>query len=169
MTRHHPDIIPASKDLQTRIGTGTIDQAAIKRSEQAMILHRPDFIKVAAPILNSLRRSLKQINPHDRTSLLPTLLIEPIIDLKGMGRMFGYDLVTDLANVMLAFLDVIPHLDADVMELLYAHERTLRALVNRKMNGHGGASGTTLVRELKEACNRYLRQQKLPPLVVGAV
>jgi chemotaxis protein histidine kinase CheA len=159
-------IIPASTELARKTGGGELDPALIKQSAQAMQLHRVEFAKVAAPLLDQIQSSLTGLEGTTVDAHADALdnLIGPVMDLKANGKMFGYDLVTDLAQVMLAFLEQRPRLDRDVMELMYAHVRTLRAIVERRMSGRGGASGQHLVRELIGACNRYLRQAHLPPL-----
>ena len=69
--------------------------------------------------------------------------------------MFKYDLITILADTMLAFLESIKRIDPDVIHLAEAHLASLQVIIAKKIKGSGGTSGEYLKQELEEAVQRY--------------
>jgi hypothetical protein len=80
------------------------------------------------------------------------------MELKANGTMFKYELVSEFASTMLSFLEHIEQLDNDAIQIIDAHEKTLSALVAKRMKGHGGAVGAQLCKELEDVCGRYYRK-----------
>jgi len=79
--------------------------------------------------------------------------------IKANAAMFNYDLITNLANVMLSFLESIKKLDKDVIEIVDAHHKTLTMIVLKKMKGDIGEPGKQLENELKGVCKRYFSRK----------
>ena len=73
--------------------------------------------------------------------------------------MFKYDLVGNLTNIMLNFLETVEDFDDDVIDIVQAHEDTLRHIITNKIAGDGGEDGMRLQKELKDACKRYFAKR----------
>jgi hypothetical protein len=80
------------------------------------------------------------------------------MDLKASGGMFGYGLVTEVADVALDFLERLDHLNDDALEIIEIHHKTLGTIIASGLRGNGGKAGLSLSKELYGACQRYYKK-----------
>ncbi len=152
-------IIKADKELQRKAGMGEISPHRIELAQSLIQNNTVDFTEIALPALVRLREAVaatKTVNQDFQVFV--DRIINPVMELKANGKMFKYDLVGDLASIMLGFLEQIHTLDNDSIEIISAHERTLTAIIMKRISGDGGPSGTQLRSELESACTRYYRK-----------
>lgn len=150
------NVIKASYDLQKKVGQGPIDDATIKFSQTLIDSNGVDFGPLALLILQRLKDALDQAgNAGVSFDDLKELFIKPVMELKANAAIFHYDLVGELAAIMLGFLENIKIMDSDAIEIVRAHHTSLHMIVTRKLTGDGGEAGKALVNELKHACDRY--------------
>ena len=95
------------------------------------------------------------------------MLSRPVMELKGNGGMFGYRLITEIADIVLNFLENISELNEDVFEILEVHQKTLKIIIANKLAGDGGRVGKELAQELFKACNRYYKKYDIKPMGVA--
>lgn len=154
------NVIKASFDLQKKVGTGPIDESAVKLSQSLIDSNGVDFGPLAFIILQKLKDALEQAgNPSISFDDLKESFIKPVMELKANAGMFGYDLVGELAGIMLGFLEHIKIMDRDAIEIVRAHHTSLHMIVSRKMSGDGGTIGKALIAELNQACDRYYHKK----------
>tara|TARA_B100001971_G_C18202308_1_gene545395 strand:- start:1006 stop:1494 length:489 start_codon:yes stop_codon:yes gene_type:complete len=154
-------IYKASKELQMKAGKGDVNTSTIKEAEKAIEESQVNFAPIAKRHLVDLQKALDDAKNTEITKEdLRKRLTRPVMSLKSEGSMFGYDLVGDLANIMLSFLESIKSVDKTVIQILQAHHTTLNAVVSKEMKGDGGATGTTLKSELQQAIMRYQNKSK---------
>jgi len=158
-TQKKPKIIKADTSLQQRIGTGPlnpnlVDRAEIVMKSQANI----DFAPVASDFLRELSQAIEDCKAGKYTNKKEAMaaVTAPVMQLKANSKTFGYDLIGDMANVMLNFVETIREVDKDVIEILQAHHTTLNAIVVKKIKGTGGDYGRQMTAELQGACRRYI-------------
>lgn len=157
-------IIKTENKLQQKVGSGDVAKERIEATEKAIENTDVDFEPMAMEFLSVLTESVEQAKnakEEDGARALQNM-VKPVMDLKANAKMFGYPLVTELANVMLSFLDNIKKLDVDVIEIVDAHRKTLNLIVKGKMSGPAGEKGALLVQELKGACARYYSKKGQP-------
>lgn len=82
----------------------------------------------------------------------------PVMELKANGAMFGYHLISDVAAVLLNFLEIIGDLNSDAVNIVIVHRQILHVIITNKLQGGGGSHGTALLQELCEACERYFKK-----------
>ena len=154
-------IIKANVALQQKAGTGDVDVKKIEKAEHTIQNNNEDFLPIAGEFLDRLELGVARAR-QDGISMADKIagMTKPVMELKANARMFKYDLVTSLANVMLGFLENIKDLDRDAIEIVAAHHTTLKAIIIKKMKGDGGANGSLLRAELEDACQRYFRKRK---------
>tara|TARA_R110002124_G_scaffold287216_1_gene471374 strand:- start:60359 stop:60880 length:522 start_codon:yes stop_codon:yes gene_type:complete len=159
--------IVASKLLQAKVGRGQIREDQALACKKALETSTSDFEPVALEFLNSLEHAIDNATNSSDSDLEAhkALLFKPIFDLKANAKMFKYDLVSIMANIMVTFLEKITHLDKDAVEIVKAHHQTLTLIVQKKMNGTGGEAGKALAKELQSACLRYFSKRKTSPQV----
>ncbi len=159
MTGKKAKIIKVENVLIKKTGYGEISEAQIARSEKIITNNNVDFKQVALPILAKLRLVINHAKSHPAE--LETInheLIDPVMELKANGPMFKFDLVGQLASVMLSFLEHIKQFNEDALEIIDAHEKTLTLIVAKEIKGDGGQMGKQLLIELESACSRYYRK-----------
>ncbi|MCB9964260.1 MAG: hypothetical protein H6855_00365 [Rhodospirillales bacterium] len=166
-----PKIIKASYILQAKVGTGTIDPQKIHESQRVIDNNRVDFVPVGLEFLDELEKILKEAKMQAivNSAELRERLTQPIMQLKGNAGMFKYNLIGDLANIMLSFLEALQEVDTDAFEIVEAHHKTLKAIILKRIMGDGGPHGIAFRNELKDACRRYFikRDISIPALLAA--
>jgi hypothetical protein len=159
MTEKKVKIIKAENKLIKKTGYGEISELSIAKSEDIIVNNSVDFKIVALPILSRLKTSIIEAKSSpDKINTFNQDFISAVMELKANGPMFKYDLIGQLASVMLSFLEHIKELDKDAIEIIEAHEKTLTLIVTREIRGDGGQMGKQLLMELESACSRYYRK-----------
>ncbi len=154
------NIIKASRLLQAKVGSGDIDDKRIGKSQTILDSDSTDFAPMAHEILDRLEEALKNVpaSPTNIKAAIQPVTVE-VMQIKGNAAMFSYDLVGNLANIVLNFLENLESWDADAHTIVDAHLKTLRVIMNNQMKGDGGEYGQRLTIELRDACQRYANKQ----------
>ena len=157
-------VIKANLTLQSKVGTGTIEEEAIKKMEKTMEEAKVDFAPMATIFLNELAVAISQARTMNEatsnsTAAVIAAMTEPVMQIKANAAMFNYELVGNLANIVLNFLENIEGIDKTVIEIVDAHQKTLSIIVKSKMMGTGGDYGLKIEAELKDACKRYFSKR----------
>lgn len=156
-----PKVIKAKYELQQKVGMGPLDEKKVTLSQAVIENNQVDFVPLGLSILKSLSDALAQANdPSISMKDMKVMLTKPVMELKANAAHFRYTLITDMANVMLNFLESIHAMDPDAINIVRAHHDTLNLIIIKKMEGSGGAVGKQLVDELKMACDRYYKREK---------
>lgn len=156
-------VIEANKMLQAKAGRGKIREEQVEACKVALERGTADFQPVAMEFLNRLDIALQEAASGDQKDLDAhrDKIFKPVFDLKANAKMFKYDLVTIMTNIMVNFLERVDVLDKDAVEIVNAHHKTLTLIVLKKMNGTGGEAGKALAKELQGACTRYFAKKKV--------
>jgi hypothetical protein len=154
-------IIKANMALQAKIGAGPLDEKVVERCQQVMENNTVDFAPLAMEYLDNLEAAIQNAKSGALDLKQATEeMTAPVMQLKANASTFKYNLIGNLANIMLSFLEAVKELDNDVIAIVGAHHQTLKAIILKKMSGDGGAVGKTMEEELKGACARYFSKRK---------
>lgn len=160
---HKPDgvrYITPPNVLRQKIGHGGIDALRMERAERFIETNDFDFLPYAREYLSQLERrisqSLKTPTPECRD-----LLSRPTMELKAGGGMFGYRLMSEIAGVLLDFLESVETLDKDALDIVSIHHKTMTVIATSNLKGPGGKEGRALAEELYAACKRYYRKHQI--------
>lgn len=148
-------IIKANHLLQNKVGMGPVDPKKVEKSQTVIDNNTVDFKPLANEYLLELANTIASAKKDPEHPHAIQKIIEPVMQLKANGKMFGYNLVSELAKIMLDFLEAIDKLDNDVIDIIDAHYTTINAIVTNQMEGDGGEFGRELTSEIKDACKRY--------------
>lgn len=150
-------IIKADTSLQQKIGTGTIEEQKITKCQRIIDDNQVEFAPMAQKYLDNLYEAITKSKTDKGLSMAEAIsgMTTPVMELKANASTFQYELVGNMANVMLSFLEAIRTLDKDAIEIVEAHHKTLTAIINRRMKGEGGVFGAQMLEELRKACQRY--------------
>lgn len=142
--------------LRQRVGTGGLPEERLTRAEQYIEDNQFDFKPVAVEIMERFKSAVsaaKKSGRYDKTAI--NEITKPIMELKANGDMFRYALLTEVAEILLNFLENIQQLNDDSFHVIDAHRNTLEVILKNDLRGSGGAEGHALSKELYAACRRY--------------
>lgn len=148
--------------LKVKVGEGGIDPYILQTAEDFINSNQVDFNPYAEKILARLAGAIETAKGRERTErdVIDTITA-PIMELKANGAMFRYFLVSEIADVMLNFLENIAELNDDSFEIIGVHQKTLEVILKNRLQGDGGKEGQALAQELYDACNRYRKKYEI--------
>lgn len=158
-----PRFIKPPNILKQKAGIGGFDEKLVTKSQEFIEKVEVDFIPYAERYLNEFSKGINEAaNNNDNFARAREKIIRPVMQLKANGGMFQFHLVTEVADIALQFLEAVDNdnVNADTIEVLRAHENTLKVIIANKLKGNGGAEGFKLVQELDKACKRYFTKYK---------
>lgn len=88
-------------------------------------------------------------------------IIYPAMQLKAQGGMFHYPLVTDIADIMVNFMETLDTLDADAIDIAEAHQKTLQLIIAKDIRDKQGPVQEQFRNALNDACARYYKLHKV--------
>lgn len=147
--------------IKTKIGSGGVANEILDKAQKLLENNTVDFGPMAEIYLEKIMNGIKAVESSsyvDDSEYLISLMLYPAMQLKANGGMFHYQLVTIIANTMIEFLEVIEEPDEEALDVVRAFHTTIRAVVNGKIRGDGGAHGQELHDALVNACNRYFEK-----------
>lgn len=165
MTRKKANVIKASYRLMQKVGMGPVSPAVVAECDRFIKENDIDFQPWAKSCMVDLNAALERamLYGSNMNELLREDLIAPIMQLKASGTMFHNTPLSQLAGVLLHFLESIPSLDQDVVEIVKANETVLDAFLADKNQGMSPAKAQ-LISALQDACNRYAAKHDIRSL-----
>ena len=161
-------IIKANRLLQSKVGTGQVDDRQIARCQKLIDEIDIGFEEMAYGLLDDLVKAVEdarqnqtsqnQAGKKDHQDFIDRMTA-PIMQLKGQAGMFHYQLLGELSGVTLNFLESVDEIDKHVIEIMDAQCKTIDVILNKNLKGFGGHQGEALRQELYEACERYFAKK----------
>lgn len=113
------------------------------------------FIDQTVETLKELREGLSRAaaDPSSRPEVLEHIR-EEAFQIKGMGGVFGYPMLTEFAKSLHDFLKELTDLDELQQEIVSIHIDTLYVVVSHKIAGSGGPLEAQLRASLKAAIDK---------------
>lgn len=154
--------IPASRELQKRIGTGEVDEKTVKKAQNLMDSNTVDFGPLARPYLTALGGALSDARTKQGAQLdkhtLETLSV-PIMNLKANAATFNYSLISGLTGAVLTFLESHEKPGQKTLQVVDLLNKTIMLIVARKMTGDGGEIGNALQKAFKDLCRWCIEKE----------
>lgn len=158
-SKRKPRFFDPPNILKKKVGKGGIDMKILEQAETFIDTNEISLDDIAAKIIVRLEEAVARAKASPRADRNHVnAVISPIMELKASGAMFGYGLVSEVAAVMLNFLENLDELNEDALEIIGVHHRTLDVILKNKLKGAGGREGRALADELYDACNRYRKK-----------
>lgn len=155
-----PRFINPPNKIKAKVGSGGISNNVIDRAqyhiETVEIEYEPEAQKHLKAIADIIARMKAGEGPHPVAPL-----VNPVMQLKASGGMFRYQLVSDVADIALNFLESLKGLNDASLDVIQAHLHTIHIIMNHKLKGDGGKEGFALIKELENACQRYYSRYEL--------
>lgn len=153
-TAKKPRFITPPNLMKMKVGSGGISENLIEQAQHLIETNTLDFLPYARDYFNAYAAILKTLKP-DSGIEAAAAMIAPMMKLKASGGMFQFMLLSDVADIALDFLEKAKVMNADMLDVLKAHEKTLKIIIGSELKGNGGKEGKALTKELHEACKRY--------------
>jgi hypothetical protein len=148
--------------LREKVGTGGFDPVMLERAEEFIDQHQVDFTPTANDILKRLNKAISKAKKAPKADKeIVDSISGPIMELKANGSMFHYALVSEIASVILNFLENVEELNEDGFDIIDVHQKTLEAILASGLTGDGGREGRALAQELYQACQRYKKKYRI--------
>lgn len=149
-------INPPNK-LKQKVGTGNIDPALLDKAQSFIQENPVQFEPYAMEEITKIEKILGDIKERNLKGSEDIIerMIAPVMILKANGGMFRYLMISEIANVLLQFLENIHQFNEDSYKIVDAHTKTLKAIIINKISGSGGTDGYELAKELYGVCQRY--------------
>lgn len=163
------NIIPNRGDLKRKAvnyKTGLslkLDDETLKKMEDLLEKSSGHFLDETVEVLKTLREQLGRAaaDPSSRAEVLEHIR-EEAFQIKGMGGVFGYPLLTEFAKSLHDFMKELVDFDELQQEIVSIHIDTLYVVVSHRIKGSGGPLEAQLRASLKAAID------KAKPAVVKA-
>lgn len=146
--------------LKQKVGMGGIDETLLEKSQEAINTTEVDFTPYAEEFLRQFSAAAQQARTDGDVDKAIENIVVPVMHLKSNGGMFRYQLLSDVADIAMQFLDTIEGFNEDAHDVIRAHEKTLKVIIANKLKGDGGREGYALIKELDQACQRYYNKYK---------
>lgn len=148
--------MPENK-VKKKAGSGGIPDVILQRAEVLIEEnHHVDFNPFAEKYLSNIEQSLLELIENNYVSPKSmTTISENIMHLKANGGMFGYMLVSYVADIALNFSDNQKIINEDFVKIIKAHNKTIRLIISNKLKGDGGNGGNALKEEFYNAIVRF--------------
>ncbi len=160
--RRQAEFIKPPNRLKAKVGSGGLADDILDKAQALLENNTVDFQPLAEMYLVSLQRGIeeaKHLNPHTADSeYVITMMIYPAMQLKANGGMFHYTLVTQIADRLIQFLEIIKEPSIEAVEIVLAFHTTIRAVIVGKIKGDGGKHGKELLGALNAACVRFFEK-----------
>lgn len=145
-------------DLKNKIGNGGLSEDILSKAQALLENNTIEFGPLGEMYLDSIMKGIEQARTPaagaDQEKIIEAILI-PAMQLKSNGGMFHYNLVTQIGDLFIRFLESIATIDTDAFEIIIAFHTTLRAIILGRIKGDGGQRGEALQQALVDACHRY--------------
>lgn len=156
MTQEKAQVIKASKALQFKAGSGSIDGRVLERAQKKMDQNATDFTPLAKELLGKIQAGIDNCKQHNKTEKPPKSdIVNPLMDLKANARMFKYPVVSDTAGVLLMFLEKIDIVDKDALTITELSMKSFQMVIDGRILPDDERTGAALCKELDQACKRY--------------
>jgi len=160
MTSKKARYINPPNKLKAKVGNGGIDLKLVDKAQSYIENTAVDFEPIALQFLEDIKNDIKNLI-ETRSLEAKEKLAADIMQLKANGGMFRFQLVSEIGNIALRFVEDLDVIHDDCIDVLNAHEKTIQIIIAHKLTGDGGKAGLALVKELEKACHRFFKKYKV--------
>lgn len=147
--------------LKIKVGYGGLSDDILNKAEALLQNNSMEFTPLAEMYLDTMMKGIEQARTPpegmDNDTIIAAILF-PGMQLKANGGMFHYNLITQIADRFIQFMEVIDRVDPEALEIILAFHTTIRAVLLGRIKGDGGKRGEELMAALVSACYRYFEK-----------
>ena len=137
------------RQKQKLAGVGPLDPAWIEAAERLMMAARFDYLTAAGEDLAKLQAAFDAAikDPANRAEHMRELYAM-VQSIKGQGSTFNYPLMSAIGSQLARFIEEAGVPTDAQMNVIKLHVEALRLIIQKKMEGEGGATGKEIVNGL---------------------
>lgn len=146
--------------LKQKVGFGGIDPKLVQKAQKLIEEVKFDFAPYAQEFIKQIDKAHDELESKKKGERVEGIehMIIPVMELKANAAMFNYKIMTDIARVLLYFLECLDDVNQDTMTVIDAHITSLKRVLSEKVKGNTGREGEALIVELDNACMRYFKK-----------
>ena len=153
-------VVPPNR-LKAKVGSGGLDDAILNKAQELLENNTIDFKPIAHMLVDVLHEAIADAKSGaTRGEDAIRAMLYPAMQLKAQGAMFHYPLISQIGEILVNFLETVPDVDKDVMDIVVHHKFAINAVLGSQIKGDGGKLGRELRDALLDACQRYYKRQK---------
>lgn len=150
--KHKATILPPDTSLAERIGTRASDLMAemqILRAQDELLQSESDFLSWARDDIAELERAFLDITRNARDATAHARLLGAAYAIKSQAGIFGYDLGTEVAKMLVDYLIANTWLDADKLMVVRKHIDAIQVIFRQNIKEYGQVVGRELLGALQ--------------------
>ncbi|MGH1398789.1 MAG: hypothetical protein ACRBCT_06200 [Alphaproteobacteria bacterium] len=159
--RREAEFVKPQDTLRKKVGFGGLGDEILNQAQRLLEESTEEFEPLAKLYLDELTQAIeatKNAGPMDDFESFIGMMLHPILHLKAHGAMFNYHLITQIADRLVQFIELIDTPDIEALEIILAFHTTMKAVIAGKITGDGGEHGKNLLAALHEACSKYFKR-----------
>lgn len=155
-----PRFFKADYELQKKVGTGTLDQNSVAKTQQFLDSVQVDVVPQLTEYLNEMEAVLKDARAvsYGREEFLPKIT-KPLMNIKATSGMFQEMMVCRVSSFVLTFLEDVRKFDNDVADIIGAYIKVTKTLMALKIKDETNTHGQSFLTEIRNACKRFYDKQ----------
>ena len=153
-----PRKFKARKNLRNRIGEHTtITQTQIEKAEELIGNGMVDYSPYVFDCLEDILMTVQDVRNggNDMDDLFYDRVIIPLVQIKGQAAMFGNPVASQLAHIVVNFMEHYHRLDNDVLKIIEACCHSIRISYTKDIKDLASSKAQLLISELQYAMKRY--------------
>ncbi len=156
-------LVKPENALKKKVGTGGFNETDLVRAQQGIDNNKIDFRPLGFDLLKELSVAIAEVekgpyaNKSDEEKF--SVLMYPLMQLKSQGGLFQYPLVSTISHVTLDFLENIKSVDADVIAIVAAYQKSVQAILILEMKNDTHPVGKQLLEEMRSVFARYRKSR----------
>lgn len=156
------EVITPPNLLKQKVGSGGIHPKNLSKAKDFLENNTIDFKPLATKLLQGLHETiLNGKNNILRGEAAIESMLHPAVQLKAQGSLFHFPLISEIADLLVNFLESVSEVNAHVFEIVSAHEMAISAIIHKNMSGTTyHPQGQALKTSLIDACARYYKTEK---------
>ena len=132
-------------------GPARMDPALIEKAESVVKALEDDFPVWADEYLDRMRDALDLAAADPSTTETEIQgLFTLVMDLKGQAGSFGYQMLTELGDLLKSYTEDLTELDNRSNQIIAAHIDAMQAALRQRIKGDGGDVGRQIVADLQK-------------------
>lgn len=149
-------IYKATKELQQKAGTGTVNERLVTAAQQTLESNIGDFKPMAKELLDNLQAAVSKMKASpDKATDEKQEAVVPVMQIKANAPMFGYKSVGQLASILLDFLEELKIFDIAAVEIVSACHQSMSLMIAKNIKSAEDQVTMIMRKEIATVIARY--------------
>lgn len=154
-----PKQLPPNQELAQTIGpqraTDILTEKVVSQAQVELMKSETNFLEWAKDDIALLEKAYKEHELYRTSIKAHTALLEAAYSIKAQAGIFGYDLGTEVARMLVNYLNANGTLDENQLMVVRKHIDAIVVIFSQKIKETGRAIGEELIGSLKKLTEKY--------------